>query len=65
MHTPSPGISRNNRISDEGLQRLENQLKTGRRPSQPVLAQWVKRHGQAAQKIIDENTPSNKGNIES
>ncbi len=54
MQTPSPGISRENRISDEGLQRLETQLKAGRRPSQQVLDQWVKRHGEAAQKIIDQ-----------
>jgi len=57
MKTPNPGISRNKRISDEGLLRLETLLKSGRRPSQQVLDQWVKRHGEAAQKIINENTP--------
>jgi len=57
MRTENPGINRDNRISDEGLQRLEMQLKTGRRPSQPVLQQWVKRHGDSAQKIIDQYSP--------
>lgn len=53
MRTPSPGINRDKRISDEGLQRLEAQLKSGRKPSQQVLDQWVKRHGDAAQLLID------------
>lgn len=54
MKTPNPGINRDNRISDEGLQRLETQLKAGRSPSQQVLDQWVKRHGDAAQTLIDK-----------
>ncbi|MBF0263766.1 MAG: hypothetical protein HQL46_00710 [Gammaproteobacteria bacterium] len=54
MSTPSPGINRGNRISEEGLQRLEKQLNSNRRPSQQVLQQWVKRYGEAAQKLIDK-----------
>jgi len=65
MNTPTPGINRDNRISDEGLQRLEKQLKTGRRPSQQVLNQWVKRHGEAAQNIIDQYSVKNNDKIKS
>lgn len=54
MKIPTPGISRNNRISDEGLSRLEKQLNSHRRPSQQVLEQWIKRYGEAAQKLIDK-----------
>lgn len=50
---PVPGITRENRISDEGLKRLEIQLKGNRRPSQQVLEQWIKRYGEAAQELID------------
>jgi len=61
---PSPGISRDNRISDEGLLRLETQLRTGRRPSQQVLEQWVKRHGPSAQNIIDQFSPNINDKVE-
>jgi len=50
--TPSPGVSRPNRLSDEGLQRLENQLARGSRINTPVLAQWIKRYGDPARDII-------------
>ena len=56
MTSPSPGIKRENRISDEGLQRLEKQLKSHRRPSQQVLQQWIKRYGEAAEKLINQYT---------
>jgi len=48
----TPGVSREGRISDEGLQRLENHLKNGSRMSHPVLMQWIKRYGDSARKLI-------------
>ena len=50
--TPSPGVSRQSRLSDEGLQRLEKQLASGIRVAPPVLAQWIKRYGEPAREII-------------
>ncbi len=47
-----PGISRSDRISDEGLRRLEQQLVNGAKISPMVLEQWVKRYGEAAEKLI-------------
>lgn len=47
-----PGISRDNRISDDGLQRLEKQLQRGGQISDAVLAQWIRRYGDAAREII-------------
>ncbi|HEY9052394.1 MAG TPA: hypothetical protein VIQ03_12660 [Gammaproteobacteria bacterium] len=49
---PTPGVSRQNRLSDEGLQRLENQLARGMKINAPVLAQWIKRYGDPARDII-------------
>ncbi len=51
---PVPGVTREQRISDEGLQRLEKHLKSGAKISQQVLQQWVKRYGNAATLIIDK-----------
>jgi len=50
--TPCPGVSRQSRLSDEGLQRLEKQLAAGLRIAPPVLAQWIKRYGESAREII-------------
>ncbi|TNG02081.1 MAG: hypothetical protein EP297_01530 [Gammaproteobacteria bacterium] len=50
--TPSPGVSRQDRISDDGLQRLERQLARGARINTPVLAQWIRRYGEQAREII-------------
>ena len=47
-----PGVSREQRVSDEGLKRLQKQLQSGVRISEPVLQQWVKRYGDAARDII-------------
>jgi hypothetical protein len=47
-----PGISRNGRLSDEGLRRLEQQLERGGQISDAVLAQWIRRYGNAAREII-------------
>ncbi len=49
---PEPGVSRQHRISEQGLQRLENQLTRGARMSDEVLAQWIRRYGAAAREII-------------
>ena len=51
---PSPGVSRDNRISDDGLARLRKQLNSGVRISKPVLMQWVKRYGDSARDIIQQ-----------
>ncbi len=47
-----PGVSREQRISGEGLKRLQKQLQSGVRISEFVLQQWVKRYGEAAIDII-------------
>jgi hypothetical protein len=49
-----PGVSRGQRISEEGLRRLQIQLQSGVRISEPVLQQWVKRYGNAARDIIQK-----------
>jgi hypothetical protein len=54
----TPGISRNDRISDAGLQRLERQLASGARMTPLVLQQWVKRYGEAAEQLIQKYTGS-------
>ncbi len=52
---PRPGISREQRISDEGLQRLEKHLQHGTKIRGQVLKQWIRRYGEAARDIIKEN----------
>ena len=49
---PAPGVSRDERLSEEGLRRLENQLQRGSPMSRLVLAQWIKRYGEPAREII-------------
>ena len=49
---PTPGVSRAERISEEGLARLERQLTTGAAISAPVLAQWIKRYGEPARELL-------------
>ncbi len=49
---PVPGVSRHDRLSEEGLRRLEMQLETGAKMSNLVLAQWIKRYGEPAREII-------------
>jgi hypothetical protein len=53
MTTRTPGISRDERISEAGLQRLEQLLARGGQVSDAVLAQWVRRYGDAARVIIE------------
>jgi len=48
----NPGISRDDRISDEGLARLERQLEGRSQISDLVLSQWIKRYGDSAREII-------------
>ena len=52
---PEPGVSRSDRISDEGLLRLEKQLTAGIKISRPVLAQWIKRYGEPARAMIKQH----------
>ena len=49
---PTPGVTRNNRVSKQGLERLEKQLARGLKISRPILAQWIKRYGDPAKNII-------------
>ena len=48
-----PGVSRNNRLSEEGLIRLQKQLANGAAISQPVLDQWIRRYGHDARELIE------------
>jgi hypothetical protein len=50
--TPRPGVSRNARISEAGLRRLEAQLDAGARMSDAVLAQWIRRYGDQARGLL-------------
>ncbi|MGB5607081.1 MAG: hypothetical protein WBN51_11200 [Gammaproteobacteria bacterium] len=52
MTDKTPGITRENRISNEGLARLEKQLQRGAQISDPVLVQWIRRYGEAARVLI-------------
>lgn len=47
-----PGIGRPNRLSGEGLERLERQLEHGSHISDGVLVQWIRRYGEPARAII-------------
>ena len=47
-----PGIARANRLSAEGLERLNRQLESGSQISDTVLMQWIRRYGEAAREII-------------
>ena len=49
---PTPGVSRKARISAQGLDRLEKQLASGMNISTAVLAQWIRRYGDPARRII-------------
>jgi hypothetical protein len=52
---PAPGISRAERLSDEGLQRLDRQLAAGSQISDAVLAQWLRRYGEPARALIRQH----------
>ncbi len=51
-----PGVTRANRISDEGLRRLEKQLSSGTNVSALVLKQWIKRYGDEARVVIKKHS---------
>ena len=53
----NPGVSRDNRISDEGLKRLEKHLNGGTKMTQMVLEQWIKRYGEPARELIKRYRP--------
>jgi len=53
-----PGVSRSERLSDEGLRRLEVQLQRGARISEAVLGQWEKCYGEAALVLINKYSKS-------
>ena len=52
---PSPGISRAERLSDEGLQRLDRQLACASQISDAVLTQWLQRYGESARAVIRQH----------
>ena len=54
-----PGVSREARISEEGLGRLERQLQRGARMADQVKRQWIRRYGEAAIELFRkyENGP--------
>ncbi|MDT8283584.1 MAG: hypothetical protein RQ982_12360 [Gammaproteobacteria bacterium] len=49
---PGPGISCVERISEEGLVRLERQLQSAIRISDQVLQQWLRRYGDDARLML-------------
>ena len=50
-----PGVSREQRLSDEGLLRLEKQFQSGVNVNAMVLKQWIKRYGEAARNLIKKH----------
>lgn len=50
-----PGVSREQRLSDEGLARLDKHLRLGMKISSPVLRQWIKRYGDDARKLLKKH----------
>jgi len=49
---PAPGVSREERLGDFGLARLERQLQRGTAISSVVLRQWIRRYGDAARELL-------------
>ncbi len=49
---PNPGVSRDSRISDEGLLRLEKHPQLGNKINVMVLQQWVRRYGDEARNLL-------------
>jgi len=52
---PNPGVSREERISNEGVQRLNNHLTNGARMKPAILKQWIKRYGDSARYLIKQH----------
>jgi hypothetical protein len=51
-NSPKPGISRQQRLSEEGLLRLENHLQLGTAMRDQILAQWIRRYGEPARILL-------------
>ena len=49
---PKPGVTRAERLSDEGLRRLEKQLESGAGMSDRILLQWIRRYGDPVRDIL-------------
>jgi hypothetical protein len=49
---PAPGVSRAERLSAEGLNRLERQLQSGAGMSDLILVQWIRRYGDPVREIL-------------
>jgi hypothetical protein len=49
-----PGVSRAQRLGEEGLARLERQLRQGAAMSPPVRMQWIKRYGDSARILLEK-----------
>ncbi len=60
LKKPCPGVSREQRIADEGLRRLKKQFQSGVRISEVVLQQWIKRYGDEARIIIQRYNQTDK-----
>ena len=52
---PVPGVSRDDRLSDEGLMRLESQLDSGANMSDLILIQWIRRYGDPVREILKKH----------
>jgi hypothetical protein len=48
----TPGVSRADRLSQEGLDRLDRQLANAGQVSDAVLSQWIRRYGEPARALI-------------
>ncbi|HHZ88696.1 MAG TPA: hypothetical protein EYN26_05225 [Chromatiales bacterium] len=51
---PSPGISRENRVGEEGLSRLRAHLERNAGINPIVLTQWIRRYGDDARQLLKE-----------
>ena len=52
---PDPGVSRAQRLSEEGLSRLQKHLQANTRMNDMILAQWIRRYGDAARELIRQH----------
>ncbi len=52
---PKPGVTRPHRLSDEGLLRLQNHLQNSTHMKDMILAQWIRRYGDAARELIRQS----------
>ena len=55
MKIPVPGVSREGRIFNEGLARLEKHLQLGTKMSAPIRQQWLKRYGDEARALLKKH----------